>query len=354
MKYLNLIVIVAILSIVSCKKSDPPAQQEFQLEDGVFIVNQGTFTVVNATLAYFETGKNNLIKELFYQANAAPLGDVAQSITMDNKLAWIVVNNSGLIHGINRSDAKIAGTITGLPSPRYMLKINDTKAYVSNFFSNTISIVNPETYQLTGQIDAEGRTTEEMVLVGKTAFVANWSGFNQDKKNNVILVVDTETDQLTGSIEVGIEPNSLVVDKNENIWVLCTGGFELQTKDTATLWKIDPVAKIVSDTLKFADMMMYPSGLEIGPGKDTLYLLNNGVIKMGIDEESIPTEVFIEESNEKNFGYLAVDHVTGEIYASDPLDYVSGGYVYRYSSQGKLMTTLPDVGIVPGSFGINR
>ncbi len=354
MKYLSWIIIGLSFTLVSCKKSDPPGQQDFQLKEGVFIVNQGTFNVVNATLAYYETADRNLIKELFVQVNCVPLGDVAQSITMFNNKAWIVVNNSGVIHAINNSNAKLSGSITGLSSPRYMLIIDNNKAYVSDLFSNQLSIVNPETFQLTGQINMYGRSTEEMVLVEKTAFIANWSGYSQAKKNDMILLVDTENDQLTDSIHVGIEPNSLIVDKDDNVWVLCSGGFDLQTKDKATLWKIDPVTKEVTDTLTFADQVMYPSGLEIGPGNDTLFFLNNGIFKMGIDEESIPQEIFIEETNGRNFGYLAVDPVSGDIYAADPSDYVSNGHVYHYSSTGKLVNTLNEAGIVPASFGFNR
>jgi hypothetical protein len=355
MKKLSLIVIVAALFVASCKKEETPVQPPLEnLKEGVFIVNQGTFTAVNATLSYYESDGGQLIKGLFNLANGTPLGDVAQSITMDQNYAWIVVNNSGTIHAINKTDAKLAGTITGLTSPRYMLLINENKAYVSDFFSRNITIVNPSTFEVSGEISSQGRSTEKMVLVGNDAYVANWSGFNQDPLNNTILVVDTQSDQIVDSIKVGVEPNSMVVDVNNDIWVLCSGGFDMQTKENATLWRIDPATREPADTLTFEELTMYPSALEIGPGRDSLYFLNIGVYKMGINEELIPEDPFIVADNERTFGYLSIDPNSGDIYISDPLDYVSSGRVYRYSSTAKMITTMTDVGIVPAAFGFNE
>ena len=48
------------------------------------------------------------------------------------------------------------------------------------------------------------------------------------------------TDEVIDSIEVGIEPESMVIDKNNMLWVLCNGGWmrenfaELDGINTAT------------------------------------------------------------------------------------------------------------------------
>ena len=174
MKYLLIAALLILATMESCKKSDNTEPQDYQLGEGVFIVNQGTFTAVNSSLAFYETQKRLLTKGLFKGANDSPMGDVAQSITMSQGKAWIVVNNSGVIHAINSNNAKLMGTIAGLTSPRYMLMINENKAYVSDLFSKTLHIVDPSSYTITGEIPSDNRSTEEMVLVGNHAFVANW------------------------------------------------------------------------------------------------------------------------------------------------------------------------------------
>lgn len=354
MKQISLLFLLALLLLGSaCKKSETPAQVEVQLDQGVFMVNQGTFTAGNASLAFYEPGSRNLFKDLFWQVNAIPLGDVAQSVAIDKNRAWVVVNNSGVIHAVDRGNAKLTGSISGLPSPRHMLIISENKAYVSDFFSRKISVVNPATYQLVKEIGTQGRSTEEMVLVGKKVFAANWSGFNQALLNNKILVFDTESDQIVDSVAVGVEPNSMVVDRDGYIWVLCTGGFEYSTKEKASLWRIDPVSVETTDTLTFAELPSYPSGLETGPSQDTLYFLDKGIFKMSIDSKEIPEDPFIMEDNGRVFGFLAVDPGSGDIYASDPLDYISKGNVYHYAASGKLLNTLLEVGIVPAAFGFS-
>ena len=39
------------------------------------------------------------------------------------------------------------------------------------------------------------------------------------------MVIDNTTDEVIDSIEVGIEPESMVIDKNNMLWVLCNGGW---------------------------------------------------------------------------------------------------------------------------------
>lgn len=57
------------------------------------------------------------------------------------------------------------------------------------------------------------------------------------------MIIDTETDVLIDSIQVGIEPNSMVVDRDQNIWVLCSGGYD--NEEMPSLWKVNPQNKSV-------------------------------------------------------------------------------------------------------------
>jgi YVTN family beta-propeller protein len=341
--------LVFSMLITACKKESETPQPPDSLNEGVFVVNQGNFTVGNASLSYLEPGRQ--INGLFYQVNEAPLGDVAQSMTFGENTAYIVVNNSRLVYGIDRKTAVVQGKISDLVSPRHMLIVDDQKAYVSDLFDFNIAIVNPSTYQVTGSVPV-GRTTEEMALINNEVFAANWSGYNQPLKNNKVLVIDPATDKMIDSIQVGVEPHSMVVDKNNNLWVLCTGGFDPRTKEKATLWKLDAGNRQAVDTLTFEDIAMFPTNLEISGGGDTLFYLNNGVFSMSIGNTSLPEEAFIKEENNRNFEFLGVDPENGDIYASNPLDYTSTGIVYQYNYEGSYRSQY-ETGIVPGAFGFN-
>jgi YVTN family beta-propeller protein len=347
MKKLILFAIMMAVLFAACKKEENQPE-ESGLKDGVFIVNQGNFTAGNASLSYFESATSKLTNDLFYEVNDAPLGDVAQSISIDGELAYIVVNNSGNIYIIDRKTAEFKGKISQFTSPRHFLKINDQKAYVSDLASNSITIVNPGSFEITGEI-AVNRSTENMVLIGNKAYVAHWSGYLQAIKNKQVLVIDTNTDALIDSIKVGVEPNSMVVDKDNNLWVLCSGGYD--NEEVPSLWKINPQAKSVIKKYEFDDIASSPSSLVINGMGDELFYLNNGVYGMSVSDGALPENPVIAMDG-KYFYALGIDPQNSDIYVSDALDYTKNGLVYHYDHTGSLLDSL-EVGIIPGAFGFN-
>jgi hypothetical protein len=349
MKKTFLLSLALSLLFVSCQKNSPEPQPLVDLENGVFILNQGNFTAGNASLSYFQNEGEKLYNNLFFEVNGVPLGDVAQSMTFDGTTAYIVVNNSGLIYELDSRSVEYQAKISGLTSPRYMTIINHEKAYVSDLYTTGISIVDLNAKQLTGVVEV-GRSTEEMALIGNEIFAANWSGYGQSLRNDKILVINIFHDELTDSISVGLEPNSMVVDKNGYLWVLCSGGY--LNEEIPTLWKMDAPNRHIVSTFTFDDINTSPDNLEINGTGDSIFFLNRGVFRMSIDDSHLPNNVFIEEGNDKYFLYLGVDPMNGNIYVSDALDYSQNGYVYRYGPAGNLLGQL-NVGIIPGPFGFN-
>jgi hypothetical protein len=350
MRNLLLVILAIVTLFANCKKDDSQTPLDVTLNPGVFIVNQGTLSASNASLSYFDNSAVKLYNNLFYDVNTIKLGDVAQSITMHKNNAFVVVNNSGVIYAIDKITAKIKGTISNLVSPRHMLVVNDQKAYVTDLYSLKVAIVNPATYEVTGSISL-GRTSEELALVGDKIFVANWLDINQEPViNDRIMIIDSNADTVSGSIQVGIEPISLVVDKNSHLWVLCTGGYNFVEKPS--LWKIDGNTFDILDTITFSDLYSYPSNLEINGTGDTLFYLYKGIYKMPTDATELPENPFIMENNNREFTFLGVDPNNGDLYASNPLDNLSPGIVYRYNKKGSFISQI-NTGIVPAAFGFN-
>ena len=189
-----------------------------------------------------------------------------------------------------------------------------------------------------------------MVLIGQTSYVANFSAWGQQLKNDVIMVVNTNTDVMTDTIKVGIEPNSMVADKDDNIWILCSGGWS--NNEFPTLWKINGSNGEVIHTYTFEVLESSPIGLKMNGEGDQLYFLNNGVFNMSISEDELPSTPLISQDNNKFFGYLGIDPSNGDIYIGDPKDYISTGKVYRHSIDGSLINEM-EAGISPGAFGFN-
>lgn len=354
-----LYLLIYALGLFSC--SDSPVETvffDFTGDRGVYVINQGNFMYGNSTLSFYDPDTKRLVNHVFQARNGAPLGDVAQSMTLWNNLGFIVVNNSGKIYIIDSSTAEFKGSITGLSSPRYIHVINSQKAYVTDLYARKITIINPSTFQITGDIPVSNpssefsqHSTEQMIQYKNLVFTNCWS------YDNKILIIDTDTDQLVDSIEVFKQPNSLVIDHENKIWVLTDGGFEGNPYgyERAGLLKIDAETREIERSFRFAQGER-PQGLCLSAGKDSLLFLNRHVWKMGVADLKLPAQPFIVSSHTDVYGgfySLAIDPLNSEIYVGDAIDHAQNGIVYRYSPSGKLNDQFK-VGISPGGFAFKK
>ncbi|MFA5301169.1 MAG: YncE family protein [Bacteroidales bacterium] len=319
----------------SCMKYGPSETETFEpgpSTDGFFIINEGNFMYGNASLTYYDPRSGTLENEVFIRANGINLGDVAQSMTIHNEKGYIVVNNSGVVFVIDTHTFRLTGNITGFISPRYIHFVSDKKAYVTDLYQEKITIIDPESYSITGYINTPGhKSTEEMVQWENELFVSCWS------YDNKLLIIDTQTDAITDSIQVGHQPTQLLLDKNNKIWCAATGD----------VYRIDAATKTVEKIFTVSNNASY-SYLALNATRDTLYILNRDVWRMGVNENAFPLLPFIRNQN-KHFYGLAANPSTSHIYVADALDYVQPGRVYLYNAKGQPLDTLT-AGINPGAF----
>ena len=181
----------------------------------LYIGNEGQFQHGDATLTFIDILNNKSNNNAFQSANNRPLGDVLQSINVTKNYIYLVVNNSQKIEVLNRTDLKSVATITGFTSPRFMEYINTNKAYVSEFFSTKLRVINPTSNQLVQSIEVGG-WQEEIKHLNNELFIT-------DYQNNRIFVLDITSDQIIDTIIVAKNPTSLFIDNNNLLWVGCNG-----------------------------------------------------------------------------------------------------------------------------------
>ena len=354
----NILILGIVMAFVSCG-GDDPKPEETNIAKGLFVLNEGTYTYASSSLTFYDPEADTVENNLFYRVNLAPLGDAANSMMIDETGMYIVVNSSKYIYKVDEKTMKYEAKLDGFTSPRHMLSINKNKAYVSDLESTGLWIVDPETMQMAGFIET-GNTTEKMVRVGNEVVVTNWSNFYQpNTSNSTIQFVNIETNQLVDEMNVTAEPHSIVLDKNNNIWVLCSGGYMPPCEPA--LFCINPATRQIVKRFDFGEGD-YPSSMAIDKSGENLYILNGGfgtldLYKMSVDADALPTTALVNsqqttDSSPKSFSTVAVSPENGDIYITDVKDYVQNGDVLRYDNNGNYIGKF-ETGIIPGAMMFN-
>ena len=350
----------AVLLLAACESSGPAEKEDFDTggSAGVFCLCEGNMNAGNASLSYYDPAARTVQNEVFYRANGAKLGDVAQSIFLREGRVFIPISNSGVIWAIDADTFRVEGKLEAASSqhpdennhivaPRYIHFLSDEKAYVTQIWDPRIYIVNPRTYEITGYIqtdmDFETGSTEQMVQYDKYVFTNCWSYQNR------ILVIDTETDTVCDEITVGIQPTSLVMDKYNKIWTVTDGGYEGSPygHEAPSLYCIDAATRKVERQFKFK-FGDWPSEVQLNGTRDTLYFINKAIWRLPVTATNFPVKPFVPYQNTLYYG-LTVNPFNSEVYVADAIDYVQDGVILRYSPEGELLDEFY-VGIIPGAF----
>ena len=347
--YMRLWVLILVSALAGCMEWEYGAEEGFSASgEGLFIVNEGNFNYGNATLSYYNPATKEVENEIFYRANAMRLGDVAQSMTIYDGKGWVVVNNSHVIFAINPDTFQEVGRIEGFTSPRYIHFISDEKAYVSQIWDNRIAIVNPKRYEITGYIECpamtmESGSTEQMVQWGDYLFVNCWSYQNR------ILKIDTRTDKVVAELQVGIQPTSIVLDRNGKLWTITDGGYEGSPYgyEAPALYRIDAETVSIEKEFRFSRGDA-PSEVQLNGSRDRLYWINDDIWAMDCDAERLPVRPFLEYAGTIYYG-LTVCPSSGDVYIADAIDYQQPGKIYRYTQSGEKIDEFY-AGVIPGAF----
>ncbi|MBG0861058.1 MAG: YncE family protein [Bacteroidales bacterium] len=337
-RFLIFCIIVCITA--SCTKHNDPMIDDFPVTfltgSGVFIINEGNFNWGNGSVSYYSYDSLKIYNDIFQSINGRPIGDVPNSMVIDEDKIYIVINNSGKIEVVEKSTFKSVRTITGLKSPRNISVVDDYKAYVTSLYSDSVTIISLADNTISGFINLR-RTSESIVISGKKAFISNWVGGNE------IMVVNTFNDKVIDSVEVGKEPESMVLDKNTVLWVLCNGGWAKE--NYAELVKVNVNTHEIINTFVFPSKLDSPLCLQADGNGDSLYYIDKGIRCMSIEAQTLPALPLIPESDHL-FYKLGINPLNGDILATDAVDYQQKGFVLIHNRHGTLKSS-SQAGIIP-------
>ena len=335
----------------SCN-DDEPIREIPKGQDGFFVVNEGAFGNSNASLSFFDRENGVMNNNIFNATNGFDLGDQAQSMTLFDTLAFVVVQNSGKIEVMHRQTFESLATIDDdITSPRYLTVVDNEKAYISDWvdgFSGVLHVLDIPSFEITSTINI-GAGPNEITLDGNTAYVALNGGFGND---NRIAVLNTTTDAITGYLETRDNPN-VVVLVNNKLWIAGRGktaynpDFSIDEANSAKSY----LARLDKDGteelyLEAPDFTLSNVGNFVYNELDNeFYFTYNGAVyrfDTGID--AFPSTAFINQS----FYGLGYDPIEDALIGLETPDFSSSGNLIYFDDNGNSTKTFT-VGIGPNS-----
>jgi YVTN family beta-propeller protein len=343
---LLLMTFLLVMTFTACKKDDNE-ENKGEYSDGIFIVNEGLFQTGTGTITFVDRVTDSVSQDIFKEVNGRPLGSVAQSMTIANGKAYIVVNYASKVEVVDAATFQSVGTITGLVSPRYVAVVSTNKGYISDWAGN-IAVVDLESNTISKTIAVKSGP-EQMLVTDSKVYILNSGGWSTD---STISVIDPSTDEVVNTIQVNHRPTGIVMDKNGKIWVICSGrGFNgwPQSDDTkGHLLRIDPATLQVDFDFTFPSSSVHPEKLVINKSGDALFFLFKGAInRFDVTDASGIPEILALRDNLYSLGY---DAVKDYLYVSNPLDYQQNGWIYRYRSTDGTLVDSMQAGVIPGNF----
>lgn len=326
-----------------------PAEAQKTLR-GIYVINEGAFLQGNASVTRYDAASGSVTQNVFFAKNGRPLGDVANSASIIGDYLYVVVNNSHTVEvaGINdlASVARIEIDDTNGGSPRQLLQVDENRAFVTNLFDNSISVINLTTNTVTGTFPVAG-FPEGLVMAGGKVFVA-LSGLGG---GNSVAVVDPVAMEVTNTLEVGDNPQVIRVHSNGTVWVLCTGDYGFDENfnyDPAreTFGEIHIIDPEQESTVRIIETGGHPTDMKFHEPTETLYVLNNGI--------QVVNTVTFEAGEEKLINrflnsFSIIDTDEPMLIGGIAPDFSSGGRAVMYTLEGAAADSFA-TGIGPRDF----
>ncbi len=341
----NLILGLGLLAILftSCGSDEEPPEM-IKIEGNIVVVNQGIFNTGTGTLTLAKRESTAVAQNSFSTVNnGMTLGNVAQSMIQHDGKNYISINNGGKVVVTDDEDFTFLDTIGGIDQGRYFAS-NGEKLYLTSwgtFGSNGgVYEINTTTDSVEDYIDT-GSGPEGIVFADGLLYVAKGGGFGVD---SLVLIIDPNDNSIVNSLNVGHNPQLMVKDNDDNVYVICSGINDWMDPTNNTNGSL---VKITGQNIAWSiDLPNGSNNLTIDTENEFLYFVSEGeVLKQDLNLTELQTKVIRSLSAYA----LSFDDVQQRLYMADAKDFNSQGEVFIYSTSDEMVRSF-DAGIIPGYF----
>ncbi|TAF67804.1 MAG: hypothetical protein EAZ55_01935 [Cytophagales bacterium] len=346
--------ILVLLAFNACKQPDnaPP------ITGTVLVTNEGNFSQGNGEVSLLNPQTREIANAAYTARNGGLPGGLVQSLTIHNGKAYIAVGSSNNTNDkIEIVEANNLQKITSVTSnatskiiiPRYAAVANN-KLYVSNWGNYDASFNSPNSFIAVIDLSnntlikniSVGSRPEGIVVVQDKIYVAN-------QKANTVSIINPSTDAVETTINTPKNPTQIVVDTENNLWVMCNDG-------NGKLIKIDTKTNTLAIEQTYALSTFSTNGkIGISPDKKKIYFVASEAFPSkktniySVDITNfIPANPVLFLSAESIYG-LGIDPNDGSVYVGFAPSFSGAGTVKRYQADATEVST-HTAGIAPNGF----
>ena len=327
------LIFFTIIFAISCEDSNN--HNENHNSNLLFVSSEGTYGNGDGSISVFYD--NEMIQTV------EEVGDVVQSIIVNNDHLFVIVNNSHKIkrYTITESGLNLPGIDieTSDSSPREMVIVDD-KLYFTNWNSRDVKVLDLVTYSIVSAITLDG-VPEDIVSDGHFLWVSIPMLELYDGNNgSSVLKIDIESESVVATYEVGRGPEHMLIE-NDELWVSRT----FYASDWSSTYFGSSKIDLISDEVSIVN---YGAGLVCGGNvlklnNEVYRTVNGGVAPLST---SLELKVSSKIGSYQNLYSASSDEENLFLGISD---YVYPDTVQIYDSNGDKVRML-EVGTLPGDF----
>ncbi len=241
------------------------------------ISSLGEYDIVNQTL------NNNVYRK----ANLTTMGSGLSDLYADHEagLLFAVMPASEKVAVCDLKTYELQQVIEVTDQARKIIRATPEKYYMTSWENNEVVVLGPNRFRVINRFEA-GNKPDKMLLFEDLVFISNTGTFEID---STITIVRATADTLIATLQVGVNPNGMAIDyENNMLYVLCAGKENAQNpiqSGIGSLWKynldsmrtaIDSGNTLQFDTvLYFNDNQLRPQHLVVDEEGGFLYYIDN-------------------------------------------------------------------------------
>lgn len=318
---------------------------------GALILNSGNQDANNSLLSYYDKSTNKCNPTVFESANKGlHLGDTGQDLLVADDYIYISVYGSGVIYILDNK-ARIVNTIESKKGgvsqkPRYFAQ--DANYVYVTYYDGYLARINKTTHELDATQVKVGNYPEGVTVANGNIYVANSGGLNYPNYDKTVSVVNASTFTKTRDVEVIINPTKVAADNLGNVYVVSMGNYKTGKPEFIpnTLQRIN--TNFTVDSLGTASL------IAMNPTQTKIYTMyaqyGSPTIESRVYDaakKEYETASFIEETDfVASPSTLDIDPSNNDIYIGTS-DYRTNATMYKFGSNGKLITTFNTQGLNP-------